>query len=61
MFVEIARVMFYLEDLLGQPVDLLTENALREELRPHIEREALGLGAKANGTSSPAWRRLTVV
>jgi uncharacterized protein len=34
-------VQFYLEDLLGQPVDLVTEKALRPELRPHIEREAV--------------------
>jgi predicted nucleotidyltransferase len=34
-------VQFYLEDLLGRPVDLVTEKALRPELRPHIEREAL--------------------
>jgi len=34
-------VQFYLEDLLGQPVDLVTEKALRSELRPFIEREAL--------------------
>lgn len=34
-------VLFYLEDLLGRPIDLVTEKALREELRPHIEREAL--------------------
>ena len=27
-------VMFYLEDLLGRPVDLVTVKALREELRP---------------------------
>lgn len=33
-------VQFYLEDLLGRPVDLVTDNALRAELRPHIEREA---------------------
>lgn len=32
---------FYLEDLLGRPVDLVTEKALRAELRPFIEREAL--------------------
>ena len=31
-------VEFYLEDLLGCPVDLLTEKALRAELRPYIER-----------------------
>lgn len=34
-------VQFYLEDLLGSPVDLVTEKALRPELRPHIEREAV--------------------
>jgi predicted nucleotidyltransferase len=32
-------VQFYLEDLLGCPVDLVTEKALRPELRPHIEQE----------------------
>jgi len=32
---------FYLEDLLGNPVDLVTEKALRPELRPHIEQEAV--------------------
>lgn len=32
---------FYLEDLLGAPVDLVTDKALRSELRPFIEREAL--------------------
>ncbi len=34
-------VMFYLEDLLGHPVDLVTQKALRRELRPFIEKEAL--------------------
>jgi predicted nucleotidyltransferase len=34
-------VQFYLEDLLGGPVDLVTEKALRSELRPFIEKEAL--------------------
>lgn len=34
-------VQFYLEDLLGRPVDLVTEKALRKELRPFVEREAL--------------------
>lgn len=34
-------VLFYLEDLLGRPVDLVTEKALRAELRPHIDREAV--------------------
>jgi predicted nucleotidyltransferase len=34
-------VQFYLEDLLGRPVDLVTDKALRPELRPYIEKEAL--------------------
>ena len=34
-------VQFYLEDLLGCPVDLVTNKALRPELRPYIEREAI--------------------
>lgn len=34
-------VQFYLEDLFGTPVDLVTEKALRAELRPVIEKEAV--------------------
>ena len=34
-------VQFYLEDLFGAPVDLVTEKALRPELRPFVEREAV--------------------
>lgn len=34
-------VQFYLEDLLGRPVDLVTNKGLRPELRPFIEREAV--------------------
>lgn len=34
-------VQFYLEDLLGRPVDLVTSKALRPELRPFVEKEAL--------------------
>jgi predicted nucleotidyltransferase len=36
-------VQFYLEDALGCPVDLVTEKALRPELRPFIEREAVNV------------------
>ncbi len=32
---------FYLEDLLGRPVDLVTDKALRDELRPTIEKELI--------------------
>ena len=34
-------VQFYIEDLLGRRVDLVTDKALRLELRPHLEREAV--------------------
>ncbi len=34
-------VQFYLEDLLGCPVDLVTEKALRAEIRPYVEKEAI--------------------
>ena len=32
---------FYLEDLLGRPVDLVTDKALRHELRPYVEKEMI--------------------
>mgnify|MGYP001554127448 FL=1 len=31
----------FLEDLLGQRVDLVTEQALREEIRAHVEQDLL--------------------
>lgn len=34
-------LQFFLEDLLGAPVDLVTNKALRPQLRPVIEREAI--------------------
>ncbi len=34
-------VQFYLEDLLGLPVDLVTDKALRPELRPVVEKQAV--------------------
>ena len=34
-------VQFYLEDLFNCPVDLVTQKALRPELRPYVEREAV--------------------
>ncbi|MCW7754495.1 nucleotidyltransferase family protein [Desulfobotulus sp. H1] len=36
-------VPFFLEDLLGVSVDLVTEKALRPELRPFIERERVNV------------------
>lgn len=34
-------VQFYLEDLLGCRIDLVTEKALRPELKPYVERDAI--------------------
>ena len=34
---------FYIEDLLGRSVDLVTDSALRRELRPYVEREAINV------------------
>ena len=34
-------VQFYIEDMLGRRVDLVTDKALRSEIRPHVEREAV--------------------
>ncbi len=36
-------VQFYIEDLLGLRVDLVTDKALRSEFRPYVEREAVGV------------------
>jgi predicted nucleotidyltransferase len=32
---------FFLEDLLGLSVDLVTERGLRERVRPYVERDAI--------------------
>jgi predicted nucleotidyltransferase len=34
-------LQFFLEDLFGIPVDLVTDKALRPELRPYVEQEAI--------------------
>ncbi len=36
-------VQFQLEDALGCSVDLVTEKALHQELRPYVEQEALSV------------------
>jgi uncharacterized protein len=38
---EFARLKMYLEDVLERPVDLVTPDALRQELRENILREAI--------------------
>ena len=34
-------VQFYLEDLLGHPVDLVTRKALRPEFAPYVEKDLI--------------------
>jgi predicted nucleotidyltransferase len=34
-------VQFYLEDLFGCPIDLVTDKALRPQLRPYVEASAI--------------------
>lgn len=34
-------LLFFLEDTLGCSIDLVTENALRKELRPFVEKDAV--------------------
>jgi hypothetical protein len=36
-------VQFILEDELGCPVDLVTEKAMRPDLKPYIERESINV------------------
>ena len=38
-----AGLILDLEDLLGRPVDVITEKALKPELRDHVLREAISL------------------
>ena len=40
-FAAYMDLKFYLEDLLGRPVDLVTDKAVRDELRPFIEKEMI--------------------
>jgi predicted nucleotidyltransferase len=40
-FSQYMDLLFFLEDLLGEKVDLVTVRGLREELRPEVEREAV--------------------
>lgn len=34
-------LLFYLEELLGNKIDLVTEKGLRKEVRPNVEKEAI--------------------
>ena len=40
---EFFGVQFYLEDQLGCAVDLVTETALRPQIRPYVERDAISI------------------
>ena len=40
-FDQYMNLKFFLEELLGRPVDLVSHKALKPRLRPYIEREAV--------------------
>jgi hypothetical protein len=40
-FAQYMGLKFYLEELLGRSVDLVTAKGLRKEFKPYIERESL--------------------
>ena len=40
-FDQYMNLKFFLEELLGRPVDLVTHKALKPRLRPYIEKEAV--------------------
>ncbi|MEK9714072.1 MAG: nucleotidyltransferase family protein [Thalassolituus sp.] len=41
-------VQFYLEEALGSPVDLVTEKAVREELKPYITQDRVDVFGYSN-------------
>ena len=40
-FDQYMNLKFFLEELLGRPVDLVTHKALKPRLKPYVEREAV--------------------
>lgn len=40
-FSSFMKLRIFLEDLLGASVDLVTENGLRDRVRPYVEKEAI--------------------
>jgi hypothetical protein len=40
-FRDFMALRFFLEDLLGATVDLVTENGLRPRVRPYVEKDAI--------------------
>lgn len=40
-FSDFMKLRIFLEDLFGTDVDLVTQNGLRERVRPYVEREAI--------------------
>lgn len=40
-FDKYMKLLFFLEDLMGRPVDLVTEQSIRPQLKPSIERDAI--------------------
>jgi predicted nucleotidyltransferase len=40
-FSSFMKLRIFLEDLLGAKVDLITENGLRDRVRPYVEKDAI--------------------
>jgi predicted nucleotidyltransferase len=40
-FSSFMKLRIFLEDLLGAKVDLVTENGLRDRVRPYVEKDAI--------------------
>jgi uncharacterized protein len=40
---EFLELRSHLEDLLGRKVDLVTENGLKQRVRPYVERDAINV------------------
>jgi len=40
---EFLRLRGFLEDLLGNKVDLITESGLKDRVRPYVERDAISV------------------
>lgn len=40
-FSSFMKLRIFLEDLLGEKVDLVTETGLRDRVRPYVEKEAI--------------------
>jgi len=49
-------LLFYLEDKLGCPLDLVTDKALRPELRPFVEKDAIYVSSSRSPHQASVFR-----